>query len=104
MLSAHPKTLLRTRGSNKTRVLLTQKDPFELDHPGVGKQETGIVSGDQGGTLYQLVPVTLEIIKKASSNFGSREHYALRKSGIKGKRVEFRPQGGPGQGRIMGQG
>src|SRR5262249_20545002 len=74
VLAAGADALLRSGCAVVVALLETEKDVFELVHPGVGEQKSGIVLRDQRRRMDALVPLLLEETQEDLANVGTGRH------------------------------
>ena len=74
MLPADPHTLLAGGGAIVVPCLQSEERILELVHPGVGKQQSGIVTWDQGTALHHAVAPVSEVVEKSFANVGRGLH------------------------------
>src|SRR5437016_3375565 len=75
VLAPRSKALLRRGRARVFALLLAQKDPLELNHPGVCKQQGGIGLRNQGGTWNDGVPVLVEVIEETLAELMAGRHH-----------------------------
>ena len=69
VLTPRAHAFLRGGRARERELLLTQEDPLELDHPGVGEEKRRVVGGDQGRTRADGVTPGLEVLEESPADF-----------------------------------
>jgi hypothetical protein len=72
MLAPGPDTLLATGRPLVGKLVRPDKDIFELDHAGVGKEKGRVVLGDQGGRSNEVMAVPSEILQETVADLRTR--------------------------------
>ena len=68
MFPAGTNAFLGGGGPDVVTGLFGEKDPFELNHPGIGEEQGGIVLRNEGRARHNPVSPLCEIVEKGSSN------------------------------------
>jgi len=68
VLASRPYALLTGGGTDIIALLLSQKNPLELHHPGVGEEQGGVILGRERRRGHQAVPPSHKKIEEETSD------------------------------------